>query len=34
MLNVQKDKVVPEINGDIPASLDWRTEGKVSPVKN
>ena len=28
------EKVVPEINGDIPSSLDWRDQGKVSPVKN
>ena len=28
------EKYVPEINGDLPASLDWRTEGKVSAVKD
>ena len=28
------EKYVPQINGDIPASLDWRTEGKVTAVKD
>ena len=28
------EKVVPEINGEIPDSLDWRSTGNVSPVKN
>merc|ERR1712013_449011 len=33
MLDVTK-KVVPQINGDLPESVDWREEGKVSAVKD
>ena len=27
-------KSVPEVQGDLPASVDWRDEGKVSIVKD